>query len=224
MNIRPVRQPMSTVPGKIALVSAELLATDPVTAARRLLGARTYRARSVRGDRRGGGLRRPARRTMAGCGVAFLSRSADAQRGDVRPGRTAVHLPESRHPRVRERRERLRRRARGGAACARRSSTTASTWPVPAAAPRCHRVALARGPGNLCSALGITMDDNGIDLFAGDSPVRLDARRPTRSATSGPRVGVSQAADRPWRFWLSGHPEVSAYRRSPRAPAPGDSD
>ena len=25
--------------------------------------------------------------------------------------------------------------------------------------------ALARGPGNLCSALGITMDDNGIDLF-----------------------------------------------------------
>jgi DNA-3-methyladenine glycosylase len=25
--------------------------------------------------------------------------------------------------------------------------------------------ALARGPGNLCSALGITMDDNRIDLF-----------------------------------------------------------
>src|ERR1700710_1328065 len=31
---------MSTVPGKIPLVSAELLTTDPVTAARRLLGAR----------------------------------------------------------------------------------------------------------------------------------------------------------------------------------------
>jgi DNA-3-methyladenine glycosylase len=37
-------------------------------------------------------------------------------------------------------------------------------------------------------------------------------------------VGVSQAADRPWRFWLAGRPEVSLYRRSPRAPAPGESD
>src|ERR1700751_5775944 len=34
-------------------------------------------------------------------------------------------------------------------------------------------VALARGPGNLCSALGIAMADNGIDLFDGDGPVRL---------------------------------------------------
>ncbi len=33
--------------------------------------------------------------------------------------------------------------------------------------------ALARGPGNLCSALGITMDDNGIDLFDPKGPIRL---------------------------------------------------
>ena len=88
-------------------------------------------------------------------------------------------------------------------------------------------VALARGPGNLCSALGITMDDNGIDLFAEDSPVSLGLQpgRPEGSAAmSGPRVGVSKSADRPWRLWLAGRPEVSAYRRSPRAPAPGDSD
>ena len=83
--------------------------------------------------------------------------------------------------------------------------------------------ALARGPGNLCSALGITMGDNGIDLFGTDSPVRLVLGRP-RPALSGPRVGVSKAADRPWRFWLADHPEVSAYRRSPRAPAPGNGD
>ncbi len=44
------------------------------------------------------------------------------------------------------------------------------------------------------------------------------------SAADGPRVGVSQAADRAWRFWLAGRPEVSLYRRSPRAPAPGLSD
>jgi DNA-3-methyladenine glycosylase len=83
--------------------------------------------------------------------------------------------------------------------------------------------ALARGPGNLCQALGITMDDNGIDLFNPASPVRLSLADP-HAGVSGPRVGVSKAADRPWRFWLAGHPEVSAFRRSPRAPAPGASD
>lgn len=83
--------------------------------------------------------------------------------------------------------------------------------------------ALARGPGNLCSALGITMDHNGIDLFDPDSPVRLTLREEHPAAT-GPRTGVSQAADRPWRFWLPGRPEVSPYRRSPRAPAPGAGD
>ena len=84
-------------------------------------------------------------------------------------------------------------------------------------------VALARGPGNLCSALGITMVDNGIDLFDPKSPVRLTLNG-RHGVVSGPRVGISQAADRPWRLWLAGRPEVSAYRRSPRAPAPGASD
>jgi DNA-3-methyladenine glycosylase len=86
-----------------------------------------------------------------------------------------------------------------------------------------RNVALARGPGNLCSALGIIMDDNGIDVFDADSSVTLRLSAPL-TATAGPRVGVSQAADRPWRLWLAGRPEVSAYRRSPRAPAPGTSD
>ncbi|MCF6390303.1 DNA-3-methyladenine glycosylase [Mycobacterium sp. MBM] len=83
--------------------------------------------------------------------------------------------------------------------------------------------ALARGPGNLCAALGITMEDNGIDLFDANSPVRLE---PGVSApgVAGPRVGVSSAADRAWRFWLPDRREVSAYRRSPRAPIPGASD
>jgi DNA-3-methyladenine glycosylase len=84
-------------------------------------------------------------------------------------------------------------------------------------------VALARGPGNLCSALGISMSDNGIDLFDRDGPVTLTLNA-VNGAVAGPRIGVSQAADRPWRLWLAGRPEVSAYRRSPRAPAPGASD
>jgi DNA-3-methyladenine glycosylase len=89
--------------------------------------------------------------------------------------------------------------------------------------PAVRAAALARGPGNLCSALGITMSDNGIDLFDPASPVRLTLSE-ADGAVAGPRVGVSKAADRPWRLWLAGRPEVSAYRRSPRAPAPGTSD
>ena len=89
--------------------------------------------------------------------------------------------------------------------------------------PAVRPVALARGPGNLCSALAIEMADNGVDVFDTASPVtvQLGVAGPD---SRGPRVGVSQAADRPWRFWLTGRPEVSAYRRSPRAPRPGASD
>lgn len=83
--------------------------------------------------------------------------------------------------------------------------------------------ALARGPGNLCSAMGITMADNGIDVFADTSPVSVRLGDGAGSL-SGPRVGVSQAADRHWRLWLPDHAEVSIYRRSPRAPGPGASD
>lgn len=78
---------------------------------------------------------------------------------------------------------------------------------------------LARGPGNLGAALGITPEDNGVDIFSASSPVRVVLSHELK-AQSGPRVGVSVAADRPWRFWLPGYPEVSAYRRSPRAPQP----
>ena len=43
---------------------------------------------------------------------------------------------------------------------------------------------------------------------------RLVADQPVvpSQVARGPRVGVRHAADRPWRFWLDGHPEVSAYR------------
>ena len=71
--------------------------------------------------------------------------------------------------------------------------------------------------------MGITMEDNGIDLLDARSPIRvmLDEKH---DGVCGPRVGVSKAADRPWRLWLAGRSEVSLYRRSPRAPAPGESD
>src|ERR1700749_4482798 len=77
-----------------------------------------------------------------------------------------------------------------------------------------QNAALARGPGNLCPALEIPMADNGVDLSDADSPVRLRLND-TVDAVSGPRVGISKAADRPWRLWLPGRTEGSAYRRRP---------
>jgi DNA-3-methyladenine glycosylase len=78
---------------------------------------------------------------------------------------------------------------------------------------------LARGPGNLAQALGITLDDLGTEVTDPASAVTLGPPPdPTPPIDSGPRVGVSKAADVPWRFWLAGEPSVSAYRRSPRAP------
>lgn len=83
--------------------------------------------------------------------------------------------------------------------------------------------ALARGPGNVCAALAITMDHNGTDVFDSRSPVTVELGDPV-AEEAGPRVGVSRAADRAWRLWIPGSAEVSAYRRSPRAPRAGDSD
>lgn len=73
---------------------------------------------------------------------------------------------------------------------------------------------LARGPGRLGQALGVTLADSGTDLRTGR--LRLSAG-PTAAYERGPRVGVSKAADRDWRFWVAGDPAVSVYRRSPRA-------
>ncbi|MFE7802341.1 DNA-3-methyladenine glycosylase [Nocardia sp. NPDC057440] len=79
---------------------------------------------------------------------------------------------------------------------------------------------LAKGPGNLGSALGITLGDYGTPLFDPASPIRLELARALSAAeiASGPRVGVRMAAEQAWRFWLPASTAVSVYRRSPRAP------
>lgn len=79
----------------------------------------------------------------------------------------------------------------------------------------------ARGPGNLGRALGIDVSMRGTDVLDSSSSVLFHPDPvPGSRVRSGPRVGVSREADRPWRFWVAGAREVSAYRRSPRAPQP----
>ena len=84
---------------------------------------------------------------------------------------------------------------------------------------------LLRGPGRLTAGLAIDGPRHDrIDLHAPDGSVQLADdgwRAPTDGIGNGPRVGVTHAPDLAWRWWLAGAPEVSPYRRSPRAhPAP----
>ena len=68
---------------------------------------------------------------------------------------------------------------------------------------------LARGPARLCRTLGIDLGDNG-------TRPELTQGEPVSDISTGPRVGLRHAADRPWRFWITGDPTVSTYR--PAAP------
>jgi DNA-3-methyladenine glycosylase len=76
---------------------------------------------------------------------------------------------------------------------------------------------LARGPARLCRALEIGLDHDGADLERG--PVTLTLGTPPEAVSTGPRVGLRAAAERPWRFWVTGEPTVSSYR--PAAPLRG---
>jgi DNA-3-methyladenine glycosylase len=77
---------------------------------------------------------------------------------------------------------------------------------------------LARGPARLCAALGVGGGCDGLDLLSAASPLRLLAADPVApvAVRVGPRVGISRAADIPWRFWIEGDPSVSRYRPGTR--------
>jgi DNA-3-methyladenine glycosylase len=73
---------------------------------------------------------------------------------------------------------------------------------------------LARGPARLVTALGIGPAANGTSMVDGTGPLLLSPPRvPVGAIEAGPRVGVAGAHDVPWRFWISGDPTVSSYRR-----------
>lgn len=66
---------------------------------------------------------------------------------------------------------------------------------------RGRRRPLADGPGKLCQAFGIDLDDNDTDV-TGAASVRIvdDGTEPPPTPLVGPRIGISRAIERPWRF------------------------
>jgi DNA-3-methyladenine glycosylase len=57
---------------------------------------------------------------------------------------------------------------------------------------------LCSGPGRLCEALGITAAHNGLALDA--PPFALLARTGRVEIVAGPRIGITKAVDKPWRY------------------------
>jgi DNA-3-methyladenine glycosylase len=70
---------------------------------------------------------------------------------------------------------------------------------------------LCRGPGNLTKALGITLSENRLDLVSSQLCIEDRGFRP-RDVMCGPRIGITVAVERPWRFWIAGNTSVSGSR------------
>ena len=71
---------------------------------------------------------------------------------------------------------------------------------------------LCSGPGKLTEALGVGLDADGADLCA--DPFLLGPRPPgwEGEIVAAPRVGITKAVERPWRFCVAGSPFVSRPR------------
>jgi DNA-3-methyladenine glycosylase len=70
---------------------------------------------------------------------------------------------------------------------------------------------LCSGPGRLCQALAITRAHDGLALD--EPPFELYARTEPVTVAAGPRIGITRARERPWRYCLAGSRYLS--RRLP---------
>jgi DNA-3-methyladenine glycosylase len=72
---------------------------------------------------------------------------------------------------------------------------------------------LCAGPGRLCEALGVRGEHDGLALDR--PPFELRPRAAVPDVAAAPRIGITQATERPWRYVLAGSPFLS--RGLPRA-------
>ena len=72
---------------------------------------------------------------------------------------------------------------------------------------------LASGPGRLCQALGITKEHDGLPLD--EPPFDLRPRRAAVEVVVGPRIGITKAVERRWRYGLAGSRFLSRAFRAP---------
>jgi DNA-3-methyladenine glycosylase len=61
---------------------------------------------------------------------------------------------------------------------------------------------LCSGPGRLGQALAITREQDGLRVD--QPPFELRERREAPEIVVGPRIGITKAVDRPWRYGLAG--------------------
>ncbi|MGA8498079.1 MAG: DNA-3-methyladenine glycosylase [Xanthobacteraceae bacterium] len=61
---------------------------------------------------------------------------------------------------------------------------------------------LCSGPGRVCEALRITHAHNGLALD--EPPFALFARTDAVEVVAGPRIGITKAVEKPWRYGLKG--------------------
>ena len=70
---------------------------------------------------------------------------------------------------------------------------------------------LCSGPGKLTEALGVGLEQNGTDLTR-DPFLLLRPEGGPPAIVTGPRIGITKAVERPWRFCAAGSPFVSRPR------------
>jgi DNA-3-methyladenine glycosylase len=71
---------------------------------------------------------------------------------------------------------------------------------------------LCSGPGKLTEALGIGLEANGADLSRDPFLILPPERGWQGEIVTGPRIGITKAVERPWRFCLAGSRHVSRPR------------
>lgn len=73
---------------------------------------------------------------------------------------------------------------------------------------------LCSGPANLCNALGITGALDGADLMNGPLIIAQGEPAPDENVIQTTRIGISNAQELPWRFYVKSSPSVSKRDRS----------